>query len=131
MYYLVLLSAAITLRNSAPGSGCTLVCGSSHALPPRAAASARPRSYCPPEKYLNVICRIFEAIPGDLRPRLDELRDDVEVSAAAGRVQRRVVPAVVAAEQLGPARGTQQRRHAGRVVVLGSCKYYSVRRECC
>ena len=51
--------------------------------------------------------KIFEAIPGgDLRPRLDELRDDVEVSAAAGRVQRRVVPAVVAAEQLGPARGT-------------------------
>ena len=76
--------------------------------------------------------KIFEAIPGgDLRPRLDELRDDVEVSAAAGRVQRRVVPAVVAAEQLGPARGTQQRRHAGRVVVLGSCKCYSVWRECC
>ena len=131
LVYLVLLSAAITLRHTAPGSVCTSVSGSSRAWPPRAAASARPRSYCPPEKYLNVICRTFEFIPGDLRASLDELRDDVEVSAAAGRVQRRVVPAVVAAEQLGPARSTQQRRHAGGVVVLGSCKYYSVRRQCC
>ena len=107
-WYLVILSAAITLRNSAPGSRCTSVSGSSRSLPPRAAASARPRSCCPPEKYLYFMKKIFEAIPpgGDLRPRLDELRDDVEVSAAAGRVQRRVVPAVVAAEQLGPARGT-------------------------
>ena len=55
LVYLVLLSAAVTLRNTAPGSGCTSVSGSSHAWPPRAAASARLRSYCPPEKYLYFV----------------------------------------------------------------------------